>query len=238
MNQPWVYICFFPPEPASQLPPHPTSSGCHRATGWAPCVMQQFPISYLFYTRWCIYFNVTLNSGPQSWWCRSRQNALDSCARRSFDGLWEGGQGSSVSPESLIPWMVCLNGSFWGTPGRNTRHWFPKKVGKSNSGEWRTKEIGKLHIILNFARLGFSLYNSLKEELLGIISGYFLKFLHKIIIATHSVSLPRAPLVIQIHLSSSVCVTSFFCTVFSKYTLGKKWNFIWKFSYLEKLSLR
>ena len=30
--------------------PHPSSLGCHRALDWAPCVIQQLPISYLFYT--------------------------------------------------------------------------------------------------------------------------------------------------------------------------------------------
>ena len=33
--------------------------------------------------------------------------------------------------------------------------------------------------------------------------------------ATHSVSLPRAPLVIPIHFCSSVCVAFFLCAVFS-----------------------
>ena len=35
------------------LPPipllHPTPLGCHRAPGWAPCITQQIPTSYLFY---------------------------------------------------------------------------------------------------------------------------------------------------------------------------------------------
>ena len=33
------------------LPPtsHLTPLGCHRAPGWAPCVIQQLPTSYLFY---------------------------------------------------------------------------------------------------------------------------------------------------------------------------------------------
>ena len=40
MNQPQVYICPFPPETPSHLPPHPTPLGSHRALGWAPCVTQ------------------------------------------------------------------------------------------------------------------------------------------------------------------------------------------------------
>ena len=44
-------------EPAVSPPswaslPTPTSShppGCHRAPGWAPCVIQQLPVRYLFY---------------------------------------------------------------------------------------------------------------------------------------------------------------------------------------------
>ena len=43
MNQSQVYICPFPPEPHSQLPPPPRALGCHRALGGAPCVTQQMP---------------------------------------------------------------------------------------------------------------------------------------------------------------------------------------------------
>ena len=38
--------------------------GCHRAPGWAPCVMQQLLISYLVYTWWFVYFNATLSICP------------------------------------------------------------------------------------------------------------------------------------------------------------------------------
>ena len=42
------------PLPWTFLPPHPTPLGPHRALGWAPCVIQKIPTSYLFYTcTWC-----------------------------------------------------------------------------------------------------------------------------------------------------------------------------------------
>ena len=34
----------------TSLPPHPIPLGHHRAPGWAPCVIQQLPTSYLFFT--------------------------------------------------------------------------------------------------------------------------------------------------------------------------------------------
>jgi len=37
-----------PLEPPSHLPPHRTPLGCHRAPRWAPCITQQFSISYYF----------------------------------------------------------------------------------------------------------------------------------------------------------------------------------------------
>ena len=43
-----------------------TPLGCHKARGWLSCVIQQIPISYLFYTWYCVGFNVTLNSSPFS----------------------------------------------------------------------------------------------------------------------------------------------------------------------------
>ena len=39
----------FPLTPTTP-PPHLTHLGHHRATSWVPCVIQQFPTSYLFYT--------------------------------------------------------------------------------------------------------------------------------------------------------------------------------------------
>ena len=203
----------------TQVPrgPRPCSCGWLVISSVGPCLLH-----WCFHSKSSFYF-------PNA--CLTVELVCSNSA-----ALVEVGTGPLSPRGTLIPRMVCLNGSFWGTPGRNARHWFPEKVGKSNSSEWKTKERDKFHIILNFARLVFSLYNSLQEELLGIISGYFLKFLHERIIATHSVSSPRASLVIQIHFSSSVCVAFFLCTVFSKYTLGKKWNSIWKFNYLEKFS--
>ena len=37
--------------PSLPHPTHPTPLGCHRAPGWAPCVMYQLPTGYLFYTH-------------------------------------------------------------------------------------------------------------------------------------------------------------------------------------------
>ena len=55
----------------SGLPfPSPTSLCCHKSLGWAPCIIQQLPTSYLFYTWSCIYFSVTLSICPMvSFWC-------------------------------------------------------------------------------------------------------------------------------------------------------------------------
>ena len=94
MNQPQIYICSFPLEPPSDLPPHPTHWGCHRALAWAPCAIQRLPISHLFYA-WLVLLSCSVvsdslwplglqhvrlpcpslspgvcsNSCPSSWWC-------------------------------------------------------------------------------------------------------------------------------------------------------------------------
>ena len=44
-----MYISPLPLEPLP-LSPYPTPLGHHRAPGWASCVIQQLPISSLFYT--------------------------------------------------------------------------------------------------------------------------------------------------------------------------------------------
>ena len=44
----------------SLLDPHPTPLGHHRAPSWTPCVTEQLPTSYLFYTWWCIYVSPNL----------------------------------------------------------------------------------------------------------------------------------------------------------------------------------
>ena len=49
MNQSQVYILPLPIEPPCYLSFHPIPLGCHRARGWAPCVTQQIPTTYLFY---------------------------------------------------------------------------------------------------------------------------------------------------------------------------------------------
>ena len=48
MNQP--YTSLLPLEPLSHFLLHPNPLGHHWASGWAPCVIQQFPTSYLLYT--------------------------------------------------------------------------------------------------------------------------------------------------------------------------------------------
>ena len=45
-------------------PPYPTPLGLHRALGWAPCVIQQPPISYLFTIWQCVCFSTTLPIHP------------------------------------------------------------------------------------------------------------------------------------------------------------------------------
>ena len=65
MNQPQIYICSFPLEPPSDLPPHPTHWGCHRALAWAPCAIQRLPISHLFYA-WLVLLSCSVVS-DSSW---------------------------------------------------------------------------------------------------------------------------------------------------------------------------
>ena len=50
MNQPQVHVSHLSPEPCSWLPPHPTSLGCLRALGWAPCVACKFPLLSILHT--------------------------------------------------------------------------------------------------------------------------------------------------------------------------------------------
>ena len=44
--------------------PHPAPLGHHRALGWAPCIIQQLPTSYLFYTWSCVYVKATRSVCP------------------------------------------------------------------------------------------------------------------------------------------------------------------------------
>ena len=60
LNQPYVYIYSLPLGPPSHLTP----LGCQRALDWAPCVTQQFPTSYLFFTWSCIYVSATFSICP------------------------------------------------------------------------------------------------------------------------------------------------------------------------------
>ena len=50
--------------PPSQAPWPVRLPGCHRAPGWAPCVMQQLLTSYLFYAWQCIYVDFTFSIPP------------------------------------------------------------------------------------------------------------------------------------------------------------------------------
>ena len=59
MNQPQVHLSRLAPEPYSQLPPHPTSLGCHRALGWVPCVTCKFPLA-LYFTYGKAYVSIPL----------------------------------------------------------------------------------------------------------------------------------------------------------------------------------
>ena len=61
-NQLYVYIYPPPPPrvPFSALS-HSIPLGHHRALSWVPCVIQQLPTSYLFYTWQCIYDNDVLS---------------------------------------------------------------------------------------------------------------------------------------------------------------------------------
>ena len=64
------------------LPPgsHPTPLGHHRAPGWAPCVIQQLPTSYLFYTRSYIYVSATFSIHPAlSFPCYVHKSVLYIC---------------------------------------------------------------------------------------------------------------------------------------------------------------
>ena len=59
-----MYTRPLPLEPSLQLPTDPTPLGCHRALGWASCMIQQLPTCYLLYTCLCICFNATLSICP------------------------------------------------------------------------------------------------------------------------------------------------------------------------------
>ena len=68
MNQPLVYICLLPFESPSNLPPHPTPLGCHRAPVWVPWVIRQISTGYLFYICYCTCFHAN-----SSWFLRVQQ---------------------------------------------------------------------------------------------------------------------------------------------------------------------
>ena len=66
MNQPKVYNSPPPFVTLSFPTPHLNPLHCHRVPGWAPCIIQQFPYSYLFSSRQCIYFNAATAKSLQS----------------------------------------------------------------------------------------------------------------------------------------------------------------------------
>ena len=52
------------PSSWTSLPPHPTPLGCYRTPFWVPRVIQQIPISYLFYIGYCMCFHESLSIHP------------------------------------------------------------------------------------------------------------------------------------------------------------------------------
>ena len=63
-----MYICPLPLEPPSNLPPHLTPLGCHRAPVWVPWVIRQISTGYLFYICYCACFHAS-----SSWFLRVDQ---------------------------------------------------------------------------------------------------------------------------------------------------------------------
>ena len=53
---------------------------CHRAPGWAPCILQQIPTGYLFYTWECICFHATFSIHPNL--------SFPSCVLKSVLSVW------------------------------------------------------------------------------------------------------------------------------------------------------
>ena len=59
MNQPYRHIHALHLRPPPN-PPYLTPRGPHMAPSWAPCVIQQLHMSYLFYTQQCIHVSSAL----------------------------------------------------------------------------------------------------------------------------------------------------------------------------------
>ena len=55
----YIFSCNPSLPPSSSTHPCPPP-GHQSTTSWAPCVIQQVPISYLFYMWWCIHVNPNL----------------------------------------------------------------------------------------------------------------------------------------------------------------------------------
>ena len=83
MNQPYVYICPLPLEPASHLPPHRTSLGCGRAQDWVPCVSQQLAIRPRHREQTCGY-----SRGRRGWDELREQDGNIHITMCERDGIW------------------------------------------------------------------------------------------------------------------------------------------------------
>ena len=102
MNQPEVYVCLFFLEPPSMAPPHLTAVSCHRALGWAPCVIQQLCTSYLFYLWECICFSATLSVRPSP-----PSPAMSTCL--SSVSTWDR---YSYTVTKTVNWSKCPQNKF------------------------------------------------------------------------------------------------------------------------------
>ena len=97
-----ISIHILPSEPPPLLPPHVTPLGHHRAPGWAPCVVEQLPTSYLFCTE------LTHWKRP---WCWEGLGAGGDGDDRGWDG-W-------MASPTWWRWVWVNSGSWWwtGRPG-------------------------------------------------------------------------------------------------------------------------
>ena len=66
MDQPQIYICPLPLEPASHLSPYPTPLDCHRALVWVSWIIQQIPTGYFTYVS--VYVFMLLSPLSHQFW--------------------------------------------------------------------------------------------------------------------------------------------------------------------------
>ena len=64
MDQPQIYICPLPLEPASHLLPYPTPLDCHRVLVWVSWIIQQIPTGYFTY----VYVSMLLSPLSHQFW--------------------------------------------------------------------------------------------------------------------------------------------------------------------------